>query len=283
MLKLIECPRDAFQGIKEFIPTKIKAEYINSLLKVGFDTIDFGSFVSPKATPQLSDTKEVVKLLDLSDTKTKLLAIVANKKGAMDALEFNEIDYLGFPFSISNTFLKLNIRSTYQEGMNKIREINDVTTQKNRQLVVYISMAFGNPYGDHCCEEQLFETIEFLESSGIKIINLTDTVGMGKADDIGSVFYTIINRYPGIEFGLHLHTQSNNYYDIIEEAYNNGCRRFDSVMMGRGGNPFSGQQLVGNLNTELLIDFFSRKKMITQINRNNYLSAYAKATILFAK
>ena len=282
MLKLIECPRDAMQGLKNYIPAKTKADYINSLLQVGFDTIDFGSFVSPKAIPQLRDTAEVIKLLDMSDTKTKLLAIIGNIRGAENAVEFDEVTYLGFPFSISETFLKLNIKSTYKQAIANIDTIHNMAAAKNKHMVVYLSMAFGNPYGDICTEDSLFKGIEELIKIGIKTINLADTVGVGKAADIGSIYSRVKNAFPNIEIGLHLHTTPKTYLNKINEAYKNGCRMFDSVMLGLGGCPMSAKELIGNLSTENLLNYFSQNNISIPINIDKFRVAQKKAAKLFS-
>lgn len=281
MIKLIECPRDAMQGLAKFIPTQQKIDYINALLQVGFDAIDFGSFVSPKAIPQLRDTHDVVKSLDLSDTKTKLLAIIGNIRGAQDALLYDKITYLGFPFSISHKFLQLNIKSSYQKALNDIETINNLTVKKNKEMVVYLSMAFGNPYGENCCEELLYESIDALIKRGVKIINLADTVGIGKADDIGYTLNNVIQKFPDVEIGLHLHTTKSTFYQKVDQAYINGCNRFDSVMLGLGGCPMSGQELKGNLSTENLLEYFNSKGIHTSLNIQKYNQAKEKAMLLF--
>jgi len=281
-MKLIECPSDAMQGIRDFIPTAAKADYINSLLQVGFDTIDFGSFVSPKAIPQLKDTGEVIKLLDMSNTQTKLLAIIGNIRGAKEAVEYDEITYLGFPFSVSETFLKLNIKSTYKQALNDIATIYDIATNKNKQLVVYFSMALGNPYGDIHSEESLLQGIEELNKIGVKIINLADTIGLGKAIEIGSIFSRVNKAFPDIEIGLHLHTTHSAHYEKINEAYKNGCRMFDSVMLGLGGCPMSEKELIGNLSTENLFTYFTQNNIKTSIDLDNYKKAIEKANKLFS-
>lgn len=281
MIKLIECPRDAMQGLKEFIPTTAKADYINSLLQVGFDTIDFGSFVSPKAIPQLKDTSEVLKLIDLSNTNTKLLAIIGNIRGAEEAVAFDQITYLGFPFSISNTFLNLNIKSSHAKALQDIAKIQDLTESKNKTLVVYLSMAFGNPYGDEYGLEIIINAIEELKQIGIKIINLADTVGVGLANDIGLVYAKTVAQFPSIEIGMHLHTTADTHYNKIDEAYKNGCTRFDSVMLGLGGCPMSEQKLIGNLSTENLINYFSQNNINIDLDFEKYRLAQKKASKLF--
>ncbi len=276
-LKLIECPRDAMQGLHHFIPTEDKISYINKLLQVGFDTIDFGSFVSPKAIPQLKDTTEVLEKLDLNHTKTKLLAIVANLRGAEEACKFDKITYLGFPHSLSSTFLNLNIHSTKEKGLKTIEDMQKLCMANNKELVVYLSMAFGNPYGESISLDSIVEEIEKLKGMGVKIISMSDTVGMGTPDNIGKVFARLIPAYPDLEFGLHLHTTATTYYPKIDAAYKNGCRRFDSVILGLGGCPMSAHDLVGNLNTESLLSYFERNHIHMPLNPDLYQAAVKKA------
>jgi hydroxymethylglutaryl-CoA lyase len=226
-MKIIECPRDAMQGIHEFIPTQKKTEYINSLLKVGFDTLDFGSFVSPKAIPQLRDTTDVLNGLDLSSTKTKLLAIVANVRGAQDAVEFDEINYLGFPFSISETFQLRNTNSTIEESLLRVEEIQNLCIRNKKELVIYISMAFGNPYGDAWNSDVAIQWTSKLNQLGIKIIALADTVGVSTPDSITYLFSKLIPRFTDIEFGAHLHSTAQTRTEKIKAAFDAGCRRFD--------------------------------------------------------
>jgi hydroxymethylglutaryl-CoA lyase len=255
-LKLIECPRDAMQGWKNLISTKNKIEYINQLLKVGFDTLDFGSFVSPKAIPQMSDTKEVVEKLDLQHTKTKLLAIIANTRGAEDAAVFKQINYLGFPFSISPTFQRRNTNSTIEESLQTVKEIKNICDKNNKQAVVYISMAFGNLYGDIYTEDIVLEWIEKIVGEGIKIISLADTVGVARPSQIASLVKKIIAAFPYIETGVHLHSTSFNWKEKIDAAWQNGCMRFDGALKGVGGCPMAKDELVGNINSELMIPYF---------------------------
>ncbi|MDP1725201.1 MAG: hydroxymethylglutaryl-CoA lyase [Bacteroidota bacterium] len=280
-IKIIECPRDAMQGLHEFIPTESKIAYINALLRVGFDTIDFGSFVSPKAIPQLKDTAKVLSKLNLTDTKTKLLAIVANLRGAKEAVLHPEITYLGFPFSISETFQKKNTNKTIQEALETLKHIQDLCITEKKELVVYITMAFGNPYGDEHDIESIVLSVEQLNSIGIKIISMSDTVGIGNPKSIGEVFGSIIPSFPNIEFGLHLHTTPNTYYDKIDAAFTHGCRRFDSVMLGLGGCPMSACELVGNLSTESLLGYFESKHIEVPLNARFYHEALRKAQQTF--
>ena len=254
-VKIIECPRDAMQGMDLFIPTEKKAAYINQLLKVGFDTIDFGSFVSPKAIPQLRDTAEVLSMLHLENTKSKLLAIVANKRGAEDACNFEEIDYLGYPFSISETFQLRNTNATIDESLSRVEEMQSLCVQNNKKMVVYISMAFGNPYGDPWSGQLAAEWIDKLTKDlGIEIIALADTVGVSDGDNITELFSTLIPAFPKVEIGAHLHTLPEDAMAKAKLAYDSGCRRFDAALKGYGGCPMAEDDLVGNMATELLID-----------------------------
>jgi hydroxymethylglutaryl-CoA lyase len=268
-IKIVDCPRDAMQGIHEFIPTEIKAEYINSLLKIGFDTLDFGSFVSPKSIPQMQDTAEVLKMLELDPEGTKLLAIIANFRGAKDACQFSEIKYLGFPFSISESFQMLNINASVKESLGRIEEINVVhklCDMYNKNLVIYLSMAFGNPYGDEWSIDLLNEYIKKLKSMGIKYIALSDTVGFSTPEVINNIFNLFINEYPEIEFGAHFHSTANTWKEKVEAAYQSGCRRFDGALRGYGGCPLSAYHLVGNIATENIIFYFQDLGIETGIN-----------------
>lgn len=268
-VKLIDCPRDAMQGLHEFIPTDIKAEYINSLLKIGFDTLDFGSFVSPKAIPQMRDTAEVLKKLDLSKDGTQLLAIIANLRGARDACHFDEIQYLGFPFSISESFQMLNINATVKESLGRIEDINVVhklCDMYKKDLVIYLSMAFGNPYGDPWSVDLVNECINNLKSMGIKYIALSDTVGFSTPEMIKELFELFLNEYPEIEFGAHFHSTAQTWEEKIEAAYKAGCRRFDGALRGYGGCPLSAYHLVGNVATENLIYYFTQIGVDTNID-----------------
>ena len=256
-VKIIECPRDAMQGIKAFIPTANKVAYIQSLLRVGFDTIDFGSFVSAKAIPQMQDTAEVLAQLDLSQTKSKLLAIIANTQGAIAAAAFPEIQYLGFPFSISENFQMRNTHKTIAESIITLREILAIANQSNKEVVAYLSMGFGNPYGDPWNTEIVGEWTEKLADMGVKILSLSDTVGSSTPDVIGYLFSNLIPKYPQIEFGAHLHTTPDKWFEKIDAAYNAGCRRFDGAIQGFGGCPMATDQLTGNMPTEKLLSYFT--------------------------
>lgn len=257
MVKLIECPRDAMQGLKEFIPTETKAAYINQLLKVGFDTIDFGSFVSPKAIPQMRDTAEVLNLLDLDNTRSRLLAIVANKRGADDAAQFDEIAYLGYPFSISETFQLRNTNATIEESLERVEEIQSICVRTGKTLVLYISMGFGNPYGDLWNVEIVQKWVDRLAAMGITIFQLSDTIGVANPDSISYLFSDLIPAYPGIEIGAHFHTTPHTWKEKIVTAYNNGCRRFDGAVKGFGGCPMAKDDLTGNMPTENMVFYFT--------------------------
>jgi len=276
MLKIIECPRDAMQGLHQFVPTEIKARYINSLLKVGFDTIDFGSFVSPKSIPQMSDTAEVMKLLDLSSTSSKLLAIVANKRGAIDAVQFDEIAYLGYPFSVSETFQLRNTNATIEESLNRVAEIQDLCMASNRKMVVYLSMGFGNPYGDPWNVEIVQHWVNHLAEMDIRIMALSDTIGVSNPENITYLFSNLIPPYPDVEFGAHLHTQPHNWREKVEAAYKSGCRRFDAAMKGYGGCPMAKDELTGNMPTENMVSYFQEVNAETGLN----MEAFGKAMTL---
>lgn len=280
-MKIIECPRDAMQGIKEFIPTQTKVNYLNSLLKVGFDTIDFGSFVSPKAIPQMQDTAEVLKQLDLSTTKSKLLAIVANTRGAGQACEFGEIRYLGFPFSISETFQQRNANSSIAESLVRVEEIQNLCMKHNKELVVYISMAFGNPYGDVWNSDIVINWTKKLSDMGIKIIALSDTVGVSDKENINYLFSNIIPEFKGVEIGAHLHSTKEKALEKIEAAYKSGCQRFDVAIHGFGGCPMAKDDLTGNLATEDLELFFDTNNIPLNLNIELLQKAYVESWDVF--
>ena len=266
-VSLIECPRDAMQGWKTFIPTEKKVAYINSLLQVGFDTIDFGSFVSAKAIPQMQDTKEVVQQLDMSRTTSKLLAIVANVRGAEEAAEYDAITYLGFPFSVSETFQQRNTHGSIADAVMRVAEIQKICTATSKQLVVYISMGFGNPYGDAYSEKIVFDRVEKLVHSGVQIISLADTVGVATPEQVQRITSYLIQSLPGEQIGVHLHSTHNHWKEKIEAAFTAGCRRFDGALKGIGGCPMAKDDLVGNMNTEWLIDYFTKNNMRLHINQ----------------
>ncbi|MDX1628708.1 MAG: hydroxymethylglutaryl-CoA lyase [Fulvivirga sp.] len=282
-MKLIECPRDAMQGIKEFIPTSEKAAYINQLLKVGFDTIDFGSFVSPKAIPQMKDTAEVLGQLNMDQSNAKLLAIVANVRGAEDALQFKEIDYLGFPFSISETFQQRNTNKSIVEALNVLDTIQNLCVGKNKTLVAYISMGFGNPYNDPYSVDIVAKFTDILAAMGIKIISLADTIGVSNRENISYLYKNLIEAYPQVEFGAHLHSNPNTAEEKIEAAIEAGCRRFDGAIKGYGGCPMAKDELVGNVATEKLVSHFEKKSFNLGINQEALAQAIQSATALFAQ
>tara|TARA_R110002050_G_scaffold1281_1_gene9142 strand:- start:29599 stop:30465 length:867 start_codon:yes stop_codon:yes gene_type:complete len=281
-VKIIECPRDAMQGIKTFIPTKEKVKYIQSLLGCGFDTIDVGSFVSPKAIPQMADTSEVLSLLDLSKTQSKLLAIVANVRGAKDASRESTIDYLGYPFSISENFQMRNTHKTIAESVEALKEILEVANTSNKQVVTYISMGFGNPYGDPWNVEIVGEWTEKLAEMGANILSLSDTVGTSTPEEIDYLFSDLIPKYPEIEFGAHLHTTPTTWHEKIDAAYKAGCRRFDGAVQGFGGCPMAKDELTGNMPTEKMLSYFTAVKANSNVNWMVFEAAYNKATELFS-
>lgn len=281
MLKLIECPRDAMQGLHQFVPTELKARYINLLLKVGYDTIDFGSFVSPKAIPQMADTGDVLNRLDLSGTKSKLLAIVANKRGAIDAVQFEEITYLGYPFSVSETFQLRNTNATIEESLSRVAEIQDLCLANNRKLVVYLSMGFGNPYGDPWNVEIVQHWVNHLADMHIKIMALSDTIGVSNPENISYLFSNLIPPYPDVEFGAHLHTQPHNWQEKIEAAYTSGCRRFDSAMKGYGGCPMAKDELTGNMPTENMVSYFDQIHVETGLDPKAFSDAMGLVNEVF--
>ena len=266
-ISLIECPRDAMQGWPHLIPTKKKIEYINALLKVGFDTIDFGSFVSPKAIPQMADTKEVIGNLELAESKSKLLAIIANERGATDAVVYDEITYLGFPFSVSETFQKRNTNSTIAESLGRVEEIQNLCIKNKKELVVYISMGFGNPYGDVYNESIVFEWVNKLVAMDIKIISLADTVGLATKEQVYQVTKYLVDSLPETEIGVHLHSTSANWKEKVEAALAAGCKRFDGALKGIGGCPMADDELVGNMDTELMIPYFAEKNLLTSLDK----------------
>jgi hydroxymethylglutaryl-CoA lyase len=280
-MKLIECPRDAMQGIHDFIPTEKKAAFINSLLKVGFDTIDFGSFVSPKAIPQMRDTAQVLELLELDKTRSKLLSIIANVRGAQDAVEFEEITYLGYPFSISETFQQRNTNSDISESLIRVEEIQDLCIRNKKQLVVYISMAFGNPYGDEWSSDIAAAWTKRLAQMGIKIIALSDTIGVSDPSNISYLFSKLIPEFPGVEIGAHLHTTPFAWEEKVHAAYTSGCRRFDSAIKGFGGCPMAADKLTGNMPTENVLSYFKKHNISTGIDEKAFEEAMLLASSTF--
>jgi len=281
-IKIIECPRDAMQGIKPFIPTEKKVAYIQSLLRVGFDSIDFGSFVSPKAIPQMQDTAEVLERLDLSQTKSKLLAIIANTQGAELASVHKEIHYLGFPFSISENFQMRNTHKTVAESLVTLEEILNIAAKSNKEVVAYLSMGFGNPYGDPWNVEIVGDWTGKLADMGVKILSLSDTVGSSTPEVISYLFSKLITAYPDIEFGAHLHTTPDRWFEKVNAAYKAGCRRFDGAIQGFGGCPMATDKLTGNMPTEKLLSYFTAQKERTSLSPMSFESAYNDASKLFS-
>lgn len=281
-MKLIECPRDAMQGLHDFIPTEIKAKYINQLLRVGFDTIDFGSFVSPKAIPQMQDTADVLDRLVLDNTSSKLLAIVANKRGAEDACKFEQIDYLGFPFSISEEFQKRNTNSTIEESLIRVDEIQNLCVKTNKNLVVYISMAFGNPYGEAWDVDIAAKWSERLHHElGIDILALSDTIGVSNPENITYLFEGLIKELPSVEFGAHLHSTPFTIIEKVDAAYKAGCRRFDGALKGFGGCPMAKDDLTGNMQTETMVDYFDNASIPHGLNQEELRKSLEMALNVF--
>jgi hydroxymethylglutaryl-CoA lyase len=271
------------QGIKSFIPTARKVAYIQSLLRVGFDTIDFGSFVSAKAIPQMQDTAEVLAQLDLSQTNSKLLAIIANTQGAIAASAHKEIQYLGYPFSISENFQMRNTHKTIEESLVTLNEILEIADKTNKEVVAYLSMGFGNPYGDPWNVDIVGNWTENLANRGVKILSLSDTIGSSTPEVIQYLFSNLIPKYPEIEFGAHLHTTPEKWFEKVDAAYNAGCRRFDGAIQGFGGCPMAKDTLTGNMPTEKLLSFFTSQKEQTNTSPMSFESAYNEATKLFGE
>ena len=280
-IKLIECPRDAMQGLSFQIPTQVKVNYLNSLLKVGFDVLDCGSFVSPKAVPQLADTSEVLNLIDHKDSKTKLLVIVANEVGAENASKFNNIDFLGFPFSISEAFQLRNTNKTIEQSFKSLIQINNTALNHNKETVVYLSMGFGNPYHEKWSEELVYDWVSKLSDKGFRIISLSDTIGIAKPVQISRIFNKLNKEFSHLELGVHLHTRPDNYLQNIEAAFDSGCKRFDSAIKGFGGCPFASDKLTGNLPTESLILFLKSKNVKLHLNESNFNDAFLMADSVF--
>lgn len=280
-VKIIECPRDAMQGIQTFIPTKQKINYLNTLLKVGYHTIDCGSFVSPKSIPQMSDTSAVIRHLDLSETDTLLSVIVANERGASEAVQYDEITYLGFPFSVSETFQKRNTNASIEEAISRLEVIDNLCEINGKELVVYISMAFGNPYGDLYDPAIVAHWVSRIEELGIKNIAISDTIGSATPDLIAEVFTLLSEEFIDMEFGAHLHTAPDDWKNKIEAAYNNGCKRFDGAILGYGGCPMAKDKLVGNMPTERLLEYFETNKIEHNLDKEMFVEAMVKATEIF--
>jgi hydroxymethylglutaryl-CoA lyase len=282
-VKIIECPRDAMQGIKPFIPTDKKVAYLQALLRVGFDSLDFGSFVSPKAIPQMVDTATVLSQLDLSQTTSKLLAIIANTRGAEMASQHPEIQYLGFPFSISENFQMRNTHKTIAESLVTLTEILEIADQSKKEVVAYLSMGFGNPYGDPWNVDIVGEWTEKMSTMGVKILSLSDTVGSSTPDVIHYLYSNLIPEYPDMEFGAHLHTTTDKWFEKVDAAYTGGCIRFDGAIQGFGGCPMAKDDLTGNMPTEKLLSYFTANKVQTNLNPLSFESAYNEASKLFGE
>jgi hydroxymethylglutaryl-CoA lyase len=280
-IKIIECPRDAMQGIKTFIPTEKKIDYLQTLLSIGFDTLDFGSFVSEKAIPQMRDTKEVIEALDITQTETKLLAIIANYRGAEEAVKHDKISYLGYPFSISEIFQMRNTGNTILGALTDLTFIRELANYHQKELVIYLSMGFGNPYGDPWSERIVLNWVEKLFSLGFKTISLSDTVGSASPEIIGTLFSKLIPTFPDIEFGAHLHTLPHQYYEKVDAAYQNGCRRFDGAIKGFGGCPMAKDELTGNMPTEMMLSYFEKNQINTGIDNILFEKAIDKSLTIF--
>lgn len=283
LIKLIECPRDAMQGVKMFIPTQTKLRYLQLLVDCGFHTLDIGSFVSPKAIPQMIDTAEVLDQLDLSRTQTKLLTIVANLRGATDACKYEQVDFIGYPFSISEIFQMRNTHKTIAQSQEILREILTLAKANNKKVVVYVSMGFGNPYGDPWNPEIVSDWVSILVQMGVEIISLSDTVGTSTPEVISQLFTALIPKYPNVELGAHLHTSLTTWFEKIEAAYKAGCRRFDGAIQGFGGCPMAIDELVGNMPTEKMLSYFTKEKALSDFDWMRFESAHNQATILFNK
>lgn len=281
-VKIIECPRDAMQGLHDFIPTETKIRYINKLLQVGFDTLDFGSFVSPKAIPQMRDTAEVLAGLDLAAAKSKLLAIVANVRGAQDAMQHDAIKYIGFPFSISETFQQRNTNSSITDSLENVKQMQELCVTNNKELVIYISMGFGNPYGDEWNVEIVQHWVREMDRIGIRILSLSDTVGIANPESISYLFSNLIPAFPHIEFGAHLHTTPTTWYEKVDAAYQNGCMRFDGAMKGFGGCPMASDKLTGNMPTENMLAYFEGKGIDTGLDKTAFNLAMLEANSVFS-
>ena len=281
-IKLIECPRDAMQGIKAFIPTELKAKYLNQLLKVGFHTLDFGSFVSPKAIPQMRDTADVLARLDRTHSSTKLLAIVANRRGASDAAQYKEIDLLGFPFSVSETFQLRNTNATIEESLDRVKQIQEICISSSKMLVVYLSMGFGNPYGDPWNVETVQKWVDVLADMDIKIMALSDTIGVSTPESIHYLFSNLIPPYPDVEFGAHLHTTPSTWREKVAAAYGSGCLRFDGALRGFGGCPMAKDELTGNMPTENLVQYFQEEEVKLDISPAELRHSLDLAQMVFA-
>lgn len=282
-VQLIECPRDAMQGIKTFIPTEKKLRYLQAVLRCNFDTVDIGSFVSPRAIPQMQDTAAVLDALDLSKTKSKLLTIVANERGCRDAVQFDQVDYLGYPFSISENFQMRNTHKTIEESLVLLKNIIELTAQAGKELVVYLSMGFGNPYGDPWNADIVAQWTERLAGMGVKILSLSDTVGTSNRDSLSYIFSNLIPAFPNVTIGAHLHTTPATWHEKVDAAYQAGCRRFDGAIQGFGGCPMAADALTGNMPTEKVLSYLTEQDAQFQLDRHAFESTFNKATELFGQ
>lgn len=280
-MKIIECPRDAMQGLTEFIPTELKIKYITQLLKVGFDTIDVASFVSPKAIPQLRDSAEVLDNLDLSTSKSKLLTIVANERGALETAKFKSISYLGFPLSLSETFQQRNTNKSIAQAFDMVKTIQEICVKHKKEMVTYISMGFGNPYNEPFETSIVLEFVDRLSQLGIPIISLSDTIGVSNKDNITEIFHSVSSAYPNIEFGAHLHSDLETATDKIDAAYKVGCRRFDGAINGFGGCPMAEDKLVGNIATETILAYLNKYNIENKIDQSEFEKAINMAPQVF--
>ena len=282
-VKIIECPRDAMQSIKTFIPTNTKLSYLQSVVDVGFDVVDIGSFVSPKAIPQLSDTSIIIDSIDLSNSNSELLVIVANKLGAINASKFDKIGYLGYPFSISENFQMRNTNKTIKDSEKELAEIISIAEKVNKKVVVYLSMCFGNPYGDPWNLDIVNHWVYKLSKMGVKIISLSDTIGTSNPESIKSIFYSVLKNHIDIEFGAHLHSDPSTWYNKIHSAFEAGCRRFDGAIKGFGGCPMASNKLVGNMPTEKILSYLNSKKIHNNISSLRFESCYNQSLEVFNK
>jgi len=282
-VKIIECPRDAMQSIKTFIPTNTKLSYLQSVVDVGFDVVDIGSFVSPKAIPQLSDTSIIIDSIDLSNSNSELLVIVANKLGAINASKFDKIDYLGYPFSISENFQMRNTNKTIKDSEKELAEIISIAEKVNKKVVVYLSMCFGNPYGDPWNLDIVNHWVYKLSKMGVKIISLSDTIGTSNPESIKSIFYSVLKNHIDIEFGAHLHSDPSTWYNKIHSAFEAGCRRFDGAIKGFGGCPMASNKLVGNMPTEKILSYLNSKKIHNNVSSLRFESCYNQSLEVFNK
>ena len=280
-ITLVECPRDAMQGWAHMIPTQQKVDYLNALLKVGFDVLDCGSFVSAKAIPQMADTKEVIPQLDMSSTKTKLLTIIANTRGAEEAVQFPQVSYLGFPFSISETFQIRNTNKTIATSLEQVGEIQNLCVKHGKELVVYISMGFGNPYGDAYSAEVALQWVGKLSEMGVKIVSMADTVGIAKPDTIAYIFSHLVPEFKHMEIGAHFHSTTDSWEEKIQTAFDNGCLRFDSAIKGIGGCPMAEDELVGNIATERILNWCERKALPLQLDKAAFDASFEMAGSVF--